>query len=89
MHQNHFKSGFRCCFPSHQILQKINPTDPSADRTGAIIDEILTQCGDSPQLTLSPTTKPSYLSQYKAPLLSTAALLVLSYIYWSAGYVST
>ena len=74
-----------------QILHKVDPFDPTADRTRTVANDILRLCATSPShdnLIPSPVPRSrSYLSQYKAPLLSIIALIVLSYIY-TAGFVS-
>lgn len=61
-------------------MANIPLSDPSAEETRGIIYEILILCKED-----TPSSK-GLLTQYKAPIISTAALLILSYLYWYSGY---
>ena len=71
---------------SKQILHKIDRKDPSSEETRHIVQHIIITCGENihDNSLVSPY---SLLQQYKAPLLSTAALIALSYVYWYTGQV--
>ena len=62
---------------SLQILAKVNSSDPSYQDTQEILHTIIQLCGAD-----TPTVSLSLIDQYKAPILSTVALAVLSYVYW-------
>ena len=69
------------------MLQKVNPMDPNSEELKATAEHILTLCNHLPNEVVP--YRQSVLAQYKAPILSTAALLILSYLYWStANYQS-
>ncbi|XP_003386611.1 PREDICTED: squalene synthase-like [Amphimedon queenslandica] len=67
---------------SKEIFNKIDSTDPSGEETRSILTHILLVCNEDPLDTNRSTAVGIALSQYKAPIISTTALIVLSYIYW-------
>lgn len=63
-----------------QIFKKIDSSDPSAEETRNIITQILIVCNEDTKSSAHILGKA--ITQYKSPIISTAALVLLSYLYW-------